>query len=50
MRGLSFIYRSDSLVDAATAAISLMEGSLVEGIESSRVLRYRSEGGRVAAI
>ena len=33
MRGLSSLYQSDSIVDAATVAAGLVEGDLVEGIE-----------------
>jgi hypothetical protein len=33
MRGISSIYQSDSIVDAATVAVGLVEGDLIEGIE-----------------
>ena len=33
MYGISSIYQSDSLVDAATAAISLIEGEVFDCIE-----------------
>ena len=38
MRGISSIYQSDSLVDAAAAAISLIEGEVfdVNGAERKR--------------
>jgi hypothetical protein len=38
MRGLSSIYQTDSIVDAATAAAGVVEGSLVEGIEVEGVV------------
>jgi hypothetical protein len=33
MRGLASIYPSDSLVDAATGAISLIESEVIDSIE-----------------
>lgn len=35
MYGLSSIYQSDSLTDAATTVVSLMEGTLIERCESN---------------